>query len=237
MAFDPAASNLSALFRNPDMFESADDWADAGFEIIRASDNKITVASHESVPGYLFKKYVNSGKREALDDQLKNYQTRLEGARRIRRLIDAKKLEHAVAPRKWLRTLPEEFGSRGEPAHILIVERLNLLDADASEKAYGRIDERVLRDLCVVLYAFRGLDSTTKNLPHTTDGKIAFIDTERWNRHGDREKNRQRPWLKYLNEHLSRSSMKFAIALLSSGDAGADDFYDEESTSSSSPSS
>lgn len=240
MVFDPAASDLSALFRNPDMFESADDWADAGFEIIRASDNKITVARHESVPGYLFKKYVNSGKREALDDQLKNYQTRLEGARLLRKLIGDKKLEHVVTPRKWLRTLPEEFGSRGKPAHILIVERLDLLDDDASEKAYERIDEHVLRDLCVVLYAFRGLDSTAKNLPHTTDGKIAFIDTEHWNRHGDREKSRQRPWLKHLNEHLSRSSMKFANALLdllSSGDARADDFDDEESTSSSSPSS
>jgi hypothetical protein len=218
------------------MFESADDWADEGFEILRASDNKITVASHRSVPGYLFKKYVSSGKREALDDQLENYQTRLEGARRLRGLIDDKKLRHVVVPSKWLRTLPEEFGTRREPAHILIVERLDLLDADESEHAYRRIDESVLRDLCVALYAFRGLDSTAKNLPHTTDGKVAFVDTEHWNRHSDRKKSRQRPRLKYLSAHLSRSSMKFADAMwdhLSGGDDPDDDFDDEESTSSS----
>lgn len=239
MAFDPSASSLSALFRDPDMFESADDWADAGFEIIRASENKITVASHASVPGYLFKRYVNSGKREALDDQLKNYETRLEGSRQIRRLIDDKRLAHVVGPRKWLRELPEEFGSRRDPAHILIVERLDLLDSDASEHEYGQIVESTLRDLCVVLYAFRGLDSTAKNLPFTTDGRIAFIDTEHWNRHGDREKNRQRPWLKHLRDHLSRSSMKLAKALLdqlSGGDARVDDFDDEEGTGSSSSS-
>jgi hypothetical protein len=218
------------------MFESADDWADEGFEILRASDNKITVASHRSVPGYLFKKYVSSGKRASQEDQLDNYQTRLEGARLLRGLIDDKKLKHVVVPGKWLRTLPEEFGSRREPSHILVVERLDLLDADESEQAYRRIDESVLRDLCVALYAFRGLDSTAKNLPHTTDGKVAFVDTEHWNRHSDRKKSRQRPWLKYLSEHLSRSSMKFANAVrdqLSRGDRLGDDFDDEESTSSS----
>jgi hypothetical protein len=236
VSFNPSSSSLGTLFRNPYMFESADDWADEGFEILRASDNKITVASHPSVPGYLFKKYVSSGKREALDDQLDNYQTRLEGARRLRRFIDDEKLRHVTVPRKWLRTLPEEHGTRREPSHILIVERLGLLDVDASEQAYRRIDERVLHDLCVVLYAFRGLDSTVQNLPHATDGKIAFIDTEHWNRHGDREKSRQRPWFKHLNEHLSRSSLKFAAAMwdrLSGDDDRADDFDDEEGTSSS----
>ena len=242
VTFNPASSDLSALFRNPDMFESADDWADAGFEILRASDNKITVASHHSVPGYLFKKYVSSGKRDTQEDQLENYQTRLEGALQLRRLIVDEKLSHVVVPHKWLRTLPEEHGTRRELSHILIVERLDLLDKDDSEQEYQRIDENVLRDLCVTLYAFRGLDSTTQNLPFTTDGRIGLIDTEHWNRHGDREKSQQRPWFKHLNEHLSRSSRQFAVAMwkrLSSGDDRAETFddFDEESTSSSSSSS
>ena len=235
MTFDPSSFNLGALFRDPNMFESADDWSDAGFEILRASDNKITVASHASVPGYLFKKYVSSGKRESPDDQLRNYETRLEGSRRLRALIDDKRLRNVAAPRKWLRTLPPEFWSRGQQTHILVVDRLNLLDDDESERAYERIEEGVLRDLCVALFAFRGLDSTTQNLPFTTDGRVAFIDTEHWNRHGDREKSRQRPWLKYISEHLSSSRRRFADAMWSTliGGDDDDDFDDEESTSSS----
>jgi hypothetical protein len=233
--FNPASSDLGALFRNPNMFESADDWADEGFEILRASLNKITVASHPSVPWYLFKKYVSSGKRDE-EDQLDNYQKRLEGALQLRRLIDDKNLKHVVVPRKWLRTLPEEFGSRREPAHILVVERLDLLDADESKRAYQRIDESILRDLCVALYAFRGLDSTIKNLPFTADGKIAFIDTEHWNRHGNRKNHHQRPRLKYLSAHLSLSHVRLANAMwdqLGGGNDPDDDFDDEESTSSS----
>jgi hypothetical protein len=47
-------------------------------------------------------------------------------------------------------------------------------------------------------------------VPFTKDGKIAFIDTEHWDRHGDRKKSQQRPFLKYIGEYLSSDRMKFA---------------------------
>lgn len=235
MAFDPASSDLKKLFRDPDMFDSADDWSDAGFEIVRASDNKICVASHESADGYLFKKYVASGKRDDLKDQLDNYQTRIEGADRLRDLIGRERLRNVVVPRKWLRELPSDFGSRKQPSHVLVVERLDVLGADESERRYGRIDEGTLRDLCVALHSFRGLDSTSKNVPFTADGRIAFIDTEHWDRHSDRTKSYQRRFLKYLGEHLSKDRLRFARQMWSRLEGGAsDDFDDEESTSSSS---
>jgi hypothetical protein len=195
VSFDPRSSDLGKLFRDRGMFDTADDWHDAGFKILRESENKICVASHSSANGYLFKKYVNAGKREDPDDQLKNYKTRVDGARRVRALISDRGLRNAVAPSKWIRELPSRFGS-----HILIVERLDLLDDDESKRAYHRIDEGTLRDLCTVLYAFRGLDSTPKNVPITRDGKVAFIDTEHWDRHSGSKK--QRPFLKYIREYL-----------------------------------
>lgn len=51
MSFNPASFDLSSLFRDPAMFDTSDAWARAGFKILRASDNKITVASHESEIG------------------------------------------------------------------------------------------------------------------------------------------------------------------------------------------
>lgn len=235
MAFDPASFDPRTLFRDPDMFDSADDWGGAGFKILRASDNKICVASHKSAEGYLFKKYVASGKREALDDQLENYQTRIEGARRLRSFINDQRLRHVVVPSKWLRDLPRDFGSRGQSSHVLVVDRLDLLDDDASQRRYGDIDEDVLRELCVVLHAFRGLDSTAKNVPFTRDGRIAFIDTEHWNRHSKREKRSQRPFLKYLREHLTSDRRRLAGKMLGDLDgSSSSDFDYEESTSSSS---
>lgn len=232
MSFDPASFDPGDLFDDPGMFDSPDDWADAGFDLLRASDNKICVASHKSVDGYLFKKYVASGKRDALEDQLKNYQTRVEGARRLRALVADKDLRHVAVPRKWLRALPAGFGSRKQPSHVLVVERLGILDEGESAREYGRIDEDVLHDLCVTLHAFRGLDSTLKNVPFTSDGRIAFIDTEHWERHS--EKRNKRRFLKYIGEYLSSGSRKDALRMwnqLEDGDEA--DFDREESTSSS----
>lgn len=234
MTFDPATFDTGDLFQDPGMFDSSDDWADEGFRLLRASDNKICVASHRSVDGYLFKKYVASGKRESLKDQLQNYQARLEGARRLRSLIDEKDLRHVAVPRKWLRELPSDFGSRKQPSHVLVVERLDILDDDETARAYGRIDDEVLRDLCVVLHAFRGLDSSLKNVPFTSDGRVAFIDTEHWERHNDNRDKRR--FLKYLGDHLSSDSFKLARKMwdqLGDGD-DLDDFEFEEDTSSSS---
>ena len=218
MPHDPASLDLGPLFRDPRMFDTADTWRSAGFELLRESENKICVASHPSVEGYLFKKYVNAGKREALDDQLANYEQRLEGARRLRGFISDRDMRHVVVPKKWLRDLPPQFGSHGQSAHILIVERLDLLDEDETEQQYRDIDKDTLRELCVALHAFRGLDSSLKNVPFTTSGQIAFVDTEHWDRHAGRKE--QRSFLKYIGDHLSSDQWKRAKKLWGKLDDG-----------------
>jgi hypothetical protein len=205
MGADPTTLDFDRLFRDRHMFDSADDWAAAGFRLHRASENKICVASHSSVDGLLFKKYVDAGKRRDPADQLANYERRVEGSRRIRSLIDDQHLRHVAVPKKWIRPLPSRFG---KDAHVLVVERLDLLGDDETERHYSSIDEDVLRDLCVVLHAFRGLDSTAKNVPFTSRGQVAFIDTEHWDRHAGRKK--QRAFLKYIGEHLSSDRWKLA---------------------------
>jgi hypothetical protein len=196
----PLPIDVRPLFVDPDMFDSPEAFREAGFDVAdrgHASDS-IMVGRHESAPGYLFKKFNNDRR---LDEQLENYQGRIEGARRVHALIDAQHLQRIVVPRKWLYELPPAFArkrkKRLQPSHVLVVDKIQIMDKDDSRRMYADIDPQTLRDLCVVVFHFNGLDSIVKNVPFTEDRKIAFIDTESWNRHEGRKP------LKYIREYLS----------------------------------
>jgi hypothetical protein len=192
--------NLEQLFRDcvPTTFDSAQRWRDAGFKILPNSENKILVASHPLVEGYLFKKYSN---RVDSNEQLNNYQRRIEGAQKLQAFVTEHHLRYIAVPEKWLYT----YEVRQAPIHILIVERLKILSAEESKQAYSHIRKTVLRELCKVLFTFKGLDSVVKNLPFTKAGQIAFIDTEHWKRHFDRRELRL-----HIRSHLRRKRVKLA---------------------------
>ena len=222
---DPRTSlDLKKLFRDPDMFESSDHWGDAGFEIVRSSESKIMVASHEQAKGYLFKKYCDD---ISLDDQHENYLRRLDGIGKVRELIDEHQLQRIVAPQKWIHELPSAFSHKKQKSHVLIVERLPILNKEDTESAYRDIDKKTLGELCVVLHSFRGLDSNAKNVPFTKDGKIAFIDTEHWDRHS-KKKYKQRKRLKYIREFLSDDRRKFAKKVFEGLGSDYDDDDDDD---------
>lgn len=218
MAFNPASLDLKRLFADPEMFDSRSDFRAAGFDVFeRSKEEKIMVATHKAAPEYVFKKY---SKDRPLEEQLEKYEQRIEGARRVKALIDARQLQHVVVPQKALIELPKEFGSRRESSYIVIAERLELVDNDKSKRAYGHIDKDVLKDLCTVLYVFPGLDSVVDNLPFTKDGKIALIDTEHWERRQKRWEKSDRPELRHL--HLSDDRMKYAKKVFKKLEEAAD---------------
>ena len=133
---------------------------------------------HKRAKGYLFKKYNNAkpGKK-----QLRNYMHRVEGAKLIRTFIAENGFSRVVAPGKWLYELPALFPER----YLLVAEKLKLVSRSDTERNYNRISKEQMQELATMIYYFRGLNSTTSNLPFTEDGKIAFIDTERW--HHDKD--------------------------------------------------
>ena len=225
---DPASLDLDALFRDPRMFDSRWAWGSAGFQLV-GRGGKIMVALHPSAPGLVFKKYDDSVARKA---QIENYERRVAGSRHLRAFVDKKRLIHVVVPRKWIVDLPRPFSRKGR-AHVLVVEKLDLLGEDQTRDAYARIDPDVLGDLCQVLHHFRGMDSNAKNLPFTVDGKIALVDTEHWDR------GSHKSYLHHLGDHLSVDRRKLAKKIFRGldGDHDRDDFDDEEDTSSSSSSS
>lgn len=228
----PIYSVLSDLFTDEKMFDSHDRLADEGFEILDNSSTKILCASHPRAPGYLFKKYDNKrGKR-----QLPNYMRRVEGARILRSFIAEHGYTSVYAPRKWLYKLPSDFSER----YLVVTEKLDLMSRDETKEAYDHIEEKQMRELATILYYFRGLSSTAGNLPYAKDGRIVFIDTERW--------YRDRKYLRKVGKLLPSRQREFAEAVhddleqrgeqqYQSAYDGEDDFELEEDTSSLSSSS
>lgn len=194
----PVYSLLAELFTDPKMFRSFDHFSDAGFSLVAHSPHKIMSGSHKRAKGYLFKKYNHDRPRK---NQLKNYMRRIEGSRLLRTFIAERNLQHVIAPHKWLYELPETFPER----HLLVVDKLDLMSDDATLRKYHRIRKDQTRELAMVLFYFRGLNSWTKNLPFTEDGKIAFIDTERW--HHDKE------YLRSIGDHLPSDRRDQALDL------------------------
>lgn len=209
---DPRSIDMTALFRDAEMFESRQAWNAAGFHVLACSNNgKIMVAEHAAVQGLLFKKYVNAVSSE---DQAKNYEGRVEGAKHLRAFLDEHGLTRIVIPRKWLLKLPRRF-SRRAGSHVLVVERLDLISDEATKAAYRRIDPATLAELCLVVFHFRGMDSNSKNIPFTSDGRIAFVDTEHWDRDSSKS------YLHQVGEHLTRAGRRWANKIfrqLSDGD-------------------
>jgi len=230
---DPAALDLKALFRDASMFDSRSAWGAAGFLVIdRANNGKIMVARHPSVQGLLFKKYVSSFSQTG---QLENYERRIEGAKRLRDFVDKSRFDRVVVPRKWLLELPRSFFRK--ESYVLAVEQLDLLGDEPTVAAYNRIDPIGLKELCTVLFHFRGMDSSAKNLPFVADGRIAFIDTEHWDR------GNSKPYLHQVSEYLMADHRKLAKKIFDQLEDNEDSrvgtgaFYDEDTSDSSSSSS
>jgi len=204
--FPPPANVIRELFRDPDMFDSTSSWQQAGFAVEGEGEkSNIMVASHPSAPGVLFKKY---SKKISLKKQRRNYQRRVAGAEKLRKFVKAQRLTKIVVPRKHLHELPPEFSRKGKSSYVLVVERLSLLESTASKRLYHEIDRETLRQLCAVLREFRGLDSGVRNVPFTSGGQIAFIDTERWDEHRE-----SKIWLRRIREYLSSDRRALADTL------------------------
>ena len=171
-------SVLKDLFTEPKMFDSFDRFASAGFHLADHSETKIMAGTHKRLKGFIVKKYNNDRSDK---EQVRNYMHRIEGARLLRSFIAENKLQRVVAPQKFLYELPDAFPGR----YLVIAEKFDLMTRRDTERAYDRLDKEQARELATILFYFRGLNSTLANLPFTDDGRIAFIDTERWHHNKD----------------------------------------------------
>ncbi|HSX22287.1 MAG TPA: hypothetical protein VLE97_05880 [Gaiellaceae bacterium] len=198
--------DLARLFPEAKMFDSRRSWRKRGFEIVNDDDEReIMVAAHPGAPGLLFKKFTNKVKAS---DQLANYRLRAEGAAELRKFIAAERLKRVIVPQKWVRELPAV-----RKTHVLVVERVDVLTRRETRKAYPNLDGATLRELCVVVREFRGLDSGARNMLLTRSGQIAFVDTERWKRETDRA------YLRHVEDYLTKDQRALAKKIFKQLDA------------------
>ncbi len=167
----PLHNTLSTLFNDPTIAASRPLLEKAGFRLYAHNHRGIVIAEHPHLKGYLLKFFINDVPQIL---QRHNLEERVAGSRALRSYIRAHTLTKIVVPQKWLFTLTD-----GTP--ILVVEKIDIIESsDALVRAYRSIDPSLLDELCQVVKQFRGLDSVLKNMPFTKEGKIAFIDTEKW---------------------------------------------------------
>lgn len=207
----PLYTQLKHLFEHPDMFETPDHLRAAGFQVINKVHRKLMVATHPSIKNYLFKKFQNCISKE---HQLRNYLSRIDGARALSHFIAENHLQHIVVPKKWIYPLPKQFSNpiTREKTYILIVEKIDICsggknsDGEVAKKYYN-MDKAILKELCMVIYQFRGLDSMLHNMPFTHQNKIAFIDTEKWN-------IKREGFLRKAMPFLSKENQTYALSIL-----------------------
>ena len=194
--------DYEGLFHDPRMFNSRSTFIAAGFDVMKqAAPHNIMVGRHPSVDRYLFKKY---NRDVPLDEQEENYHKRQRGAEKIQHVIDKYRMHRLAVPKKWIYELPDEFAERRQDSYVLIAERMDILSVDESARRYRTIDTATLDELCIMLFHFKGFDSAIHNLRFTTDGKIAFIDTESW----DRSPRRDARVMRRIIEELPRDLTK-----------------------------
>ena len=206
----PLQKNLKSLFTNKAMFNSPKTLSFEGFKVNKRVHRGLMVAGHSSISGYLIKKFQNKVSQE---EQLENFLRRVNGARALSDFIQVNQLEHIVVPQKWIYRLPGIFSDRktGEDAYVLIVEKMDIYGGGLDPKGdlakkYSTIDKEILKEICTVLYTFRGLDSVLHNLPFTHQDQIAFIDTDKW------EEERS-GYLRRINPFLSKENQKYAARI------------------------
>lgn len=209
----PPEIDLDRLFHAKSVFNSSDDMRDAGFNVLRESAReKVIVASHRSAPGFLFKKFL-SDVSLSYKEQLLVYEMRVNGANTLKAHLEALQIKRIIVPRKWLCELPPRFNSGKSPAHIIVVDRCNILDREESERRYHSIDKDQLRDLCTIFFTFKRVDFTAKNAPFTTDGKVAFIDTGYLRPITKKLRSRRKSYEKNINKLFTDKNRRFAEGL------------------------
>ena len=161
----------------------------AKFKTIRKGEmHKAFIVSHQSLKGYLLKLYVDKQYKVSDGKRLKG---RILGAQVVQETIDEYGFQSIFkVPKKWIYPLPQEPSPPDKKKYkrknfVLVVEDMNILDKEKNKEKwksstmtedlldaiFTMIDEAGLSDS---IYAF--------NIPFSHDGRLAFVDTEYYNK-------------------------------------------------------
>lgn len=210
---NPLWQILDSLFSNPKVLDTPKTFSKTGFITISERPSGMFVAKHPDLPGYLVKAYIHSKKIKKDWTWCIN---RCWGVANIRELIEDKNLQHFVVPDKWIypfqsSQVNQDLLSMTTPA-VLVVKDMQLVPKSASRAAWKSIPtHRHIQELyCILSHGYSSC-SLPSNIPYTTFGKFACIDTE--------HPQRMLPY-HHVARHLSEEMAEYWNYLLRTGGRG-----------------
>lgn len=183
----PIKAKLDSIFTKTRASSSEKSLRESGFRIRKGRKwDNVLVLQHKKLKGYVVKLYT--------DDQMGVNEwdaliRRATGAKLTQECIDRHDYNHLlVAPKKWIYPLPEtplanpQFQQKN---FILIAEDMHILKGAANgQRWFGpTMDDDMLRAVFTVITEVGLVDTVfPDNMPFCADGRIAFVDTEHYNK-------------------------------------------------------
>lgn len=192
----PIKQRLDFLFSQTRLLDSYENLEKNGFRILNANC-ELDVAVHPDLNGYVIKFYLDSNDNTAYFKKLKLEDTyisevrlwllRMAGVNRVQKIIDAHHYHDKIkVPKKWIYPLPLNPEATGPfPKHfILVAEDMQIVNDEENKKCYREeMSPDLLKAFYTVLKEGGFYDSVyIDNNPFCKDGKIAFLDTEEYDR-------------------------------------------------------
>jgi hypothetical protein len=211
----PLMKPLKRIFSDPNVLNTPETFAKAGFITISERRSGMVVASHPSIPGFLVKAYIRSKKEKP------NWEWavfRCWGVSNIKALIKEKGIIHFVVPKKWIypvthfELVGEDLTQVTSPS-ILVATYMKLVDKTTSREAWRTVvTKRHVQELyCILSHGYSSCLLHT-NIPYTTNGKFTCIDTE-W-------PSRPLPY-RHVHRFLSEKMAKYWDHLVRTGGKGS----------------
>lgn len=178
---DPVKVSLDKIFHKKRVLNSRKSMIESGFSLLSKPTDKVIVARHPYLKGYLVKAYTD---QMAAPDWFW-WKKRIDGVKAIEEKINQSGYQTIMkTPKKWIYPLPSyPTPLHGVPYHknfILVVEELDILKKKHNLKAYKKkMTPQILDAFYIMLMDLRLIDSIyADNTPFCKDGRLAFIDTE-----------------------------------------------------------
>jgi hypothetical protein len=182
----PAKAALDLLFCRKRVSATSKSLQAAGFYFKEKQPRSfIFVAGHKSLPGYLLKIYTDDEKRIKRNRLgWEWFVQRIQGADKIRTIIEKRQITKFVVPRKWIyplpiKPLPPHAFRNSRKNEVLLVEDMELVSEAENLDAWKyKITKKHLDEFYTIITFAGGSSYKPRNVAYTRNGKFAFIDTE-----------------------------------------------------------
>lgn len=174
---------LDHIFSKKGVLASIESMKAAGFEILLYRQGRgLIVASHPLLKNFLIKTYLDT----ATHVEWTRWVRRAKGRELMQQFLDENPVynQYFKVPLKWIYQIPAKrrgaaTGISVPREYILLVENMYLVDKKTNEEMYKKnITYKALDGLYLIIDQTGFSDGHIANLPFSSDGRIAFIDTE-----------------------------------------------------------